>query len=230
MHPRERRKKNSTKVNLIVSAVFHAVVIGALVYFAARQGLLGQQMKTLSVALVPKEKEPEQPKEEKPPEEAPPEPEPQAEPEPQPDNPPPVTPPPARTVAAPPPSGAPVAAPPPAISSAFVFTDGAKAVVSTTDRIALYRTRIETMLRNNWKRPAGVDDVNYVAEIEVRVDPQGRILPGSLKKRSGVKNWDDSVLLACESTPLVTGRPADFPETVLVRFDVQPEAETIPLN
>ena len=48
--PREttRRKRNSSKVNLIVSVVFHAVLIGALFYFAAREGMLGKKLKTYS--------------------------------------------------------------------------------------------------------------------------------------------------------------------------------------
>ena len=59
MHAPPRKKRNSTKVNLIVSFVFHAVVIGALFFFAAREGMLGQKLKTIAVEMAPKEKPPE---------------------------------------------------------------------------------------------------------------------------------------------------------------------------
>ncbi len=44
-----RKKANSSKVNLLISFVFHAVLVLALLYFAAREGLLGKQMKKISV-------------------------------------------------------------------------------------------------------------------------------------------------------------------------------------
>jgi hypothetical protein len=60
-----RKKKNSSKVNLIISAVFHGILVGALFYFAAREGLLGTQLKKIAVEMV-KEKPPEKPKPEPP--------------------------------------------------------------------------------------------------------------------------------------------------------------------
>ena len=63
----ERKKRNSSKVNLIVSVVFHTLAIGAVFFFAAREGMLGKKLKQLTVTMVPKEKKPEPPKE-KPPE------------------------------------------------------------------------------------------------------------------------------------------------------------------
>jgi hypothetical protein len=60
-----RKKKHAAKVSLIASLIFHVVVIGALAWFAAREGLLGKQLKTIAVSMAPKEKkpEPEKPKE-----------------------------------------------------------------------------------------------------------------------------------------------------------------------
>src|SRR5690242_10297947 len=57
-----RRKKNSAKVNLIISAVIHAAVIAVLFVWAAREGILGKKLKEIAVVIVPKEKPPEPPK------------------------------------------------------------------------------------------------------------------------------------------------------------------------
>ena len=57
-----RKKKNSSKVNLTISVIFHALLVGGFLYFAARQGLLGKKMQKISVQMV-KEKPPEKPKE-----------------------------------------------------------------------------------------------------------------------------------------------------------------------
>ncbi|MGA2868049.1 MAG: hypothetical protein ABSF34_02670, partial [Verrucomicrobiota bacterium] len=54
-------KKNSSKVNLTISFVFHAVLVAVLVYFAARGGYLGKKLQKISVQMV-KEKPPDKPK------------------------------------------------------------------------------------------------------------------------------------------------------------------------
>ena len=58
----QRKKRNSSKVNLLISFIFHTLIVLAMFYFAARQGLLGKQMKKIAVEMV-KEKPPEKPKE-----------------------------------------------------------------------------------------------------------------------------------------------------------------------
>ena len=40
-----RKPRNSSKINLIISVVFHGVIVVALVYFAAREGVLNKQIK-----------------------------------------------------------------------------------------------------------------------------------------------------------------------------------------
>ena len=57
-----RKPRNSSKVNLLISMAFHGVVVLGLLYFAARQGLLGKTIKKIAVEMV-KEKKPEKPKE-----------------------------------------------------------------------------------------------------------------------------------------------------------------------
>ena len=62
----ERKKTNSSKVNLTISFVFHGILILVVFFFAAREGMLGKKLKQLSVTMT-REKKPEPPKE-KPPE------------------------------------------------------------------------------------------------------------------------------------------------------------------
>jgi hypothetical protein len=43
-----RKKRNSSKVNLLISFIFHTLIVVVMFYFAARQGLLGKQMKKIA--------------------------------------------------------------------------------------------------------------------------------------------------------------------------------------
>src|SRR5580698_4815723 len=54
-----RKKRNSSKVNLLISFVFHALLLAVLLYFAARSGILGHQLQKISVSII---KEPPKPK------------------------------------------------------------------------------------------------------------------------------------------------------------------------
>jgi outer membrane biosynthesis protein TonB len=222
----QRKKRNSAKTNLVVSFVFHAAIIAALVFLAAREGYLGKKLKTIAVTMAPKEKPPEKPKEEVKP------PEPKAEP-PKTEEPKAAVanlpPPPA---AAPPPTGvAPVAAPPPTALPGFAFTDGAKAVETTSDPVQLYRGFVEFALRSKWIRPEGVADESYVAEVELAVDPKGNVTGSDWKRGSGHAVWDDSVRRAVAATKALSRPPPKgFPGKFLVRFDVVAEADaTSPL-
>jgi TonB family protein len=211
----KRKKKNSTKVNLVVSAIFHGVILGALLYFAAREGLLGKQIKKIAVEMVKeKPKEPEKPKEaEKPKVE-----------QPKVETPkiaatkvePPKETPPAASVAAPA-----AVAPPVAALPEFDF-DGGRAVISSSDPVKLYKGLVEDTLRLNWDRPKDADDHNNVAEVEVGVDKQGDISDPVWKKSSGQKKWDQSVRDAIAATPRVSRPPPkNFPDRVTVKFDVE---------
>src|ERR1051325_9439878 len=57
-----RKRRNSSRVSLAISFAFHAVIVMALAYFAAREGLLGKQLKKIAVEMV-KEQPPEKPRE-----------------------------------------------------------------------------------------------------------------------------------------------------------------------
>ena len=224
-HSKPHQPRNSSKVNLLISFAFHAVIVFALVYFAAREGLLGKQLKKIAVEMV-KEKPPEKPKEPEKPKVEPPKVEP------------PKTVPPtvaavpkveAPRVAAPPPPTA-AAAPPPVAPPvvdvpSFVF-EGGKAVETSSDPSQIYKGFVEYALRSKWDRPAGIADKDFVAEVEVAIDRAGRVSQPEWKRDSGNKRWDDSVRAALAATTgLSRPPPTNFPPRVLVRFDVQEVTE-----
>jgi TonB family protein len=207
-----RKKRNSSKVNLMISFAFHALLVIVLLYFAARSGLLGKQLKKITVTME-KEKPPVKPPE--PPKVEPPKIEP-----------PKVEPPkaPAPKVEAPPLVAPPVVAPPAAELPAFDF-DGGKLVQSSSDPVQLYKGLVEYALRSRWNRPEDMADDNYVVEVEVSVSRAGRISDVQWQKDSGDPRWDDSVRQAiAATTSLNRPPPTNFPARITVRFDVQSEA------
>ena len=218
-----RKRSKSAKTDLVISVVFHAVIIAGLFYLAARQGVLGKKLKEISAFRVKEEKPPEppKPKEEEPkPDVAKPEPAaPKAN----------LPPPPAMTAVPPPSAAPPAAAPPPAITADFNFSDGAKAVQSTTDPVATYRSFVEFALRSRWTKPDEFEDSQFVAEVEVALAPDGRITGFDWKRGSNEKRWDDSVRAALASTKSISRPPpAGFPGRFIVRFDAVPDTEPIP--
>ena len=209
-------KKNSSKVNLTISFIFHALLIAGLVYFAAREGYLGKKLQKISVQMV-KEKPPEKPKE-------PPKPEtPKVEP------PKVVEAPkmePAKT-ATPPPAAPPVVAPPPAEVPSFEF-GGGKAVNSESDPVQLYKGYMEYVLRDRWNRPDDMDDATFVAEVQVQVDRQGNLTHTVWQKGSGNQVWDNSVRQVFQQvTAIDRPPPTNFPPVVAIRFDTEEETEPV---
>lgn len=216
-----KKKRNSSRVNLVASFVFHALVVAALVYFAAREGMLGKQMKKFAVEMVAKEKKVEKPKEpEKPKEQKMDEPKtvkaelpkPTAAPGP-------------RMAAAPPPSSAAPppasAAPPAATVPAFDF-EGGKMVDTTSDPNVIYKNYVEYTLRSRWNRPDGIDDTAFIAEVEMAVASDGQVTAADWKRGSGEPKWDASVRQAVASVKAISRKPpTGFPPRFLVRFDVQ---------
>ena len=219
-----RKDKRTSRLSVVISLVFHALIIGTLAFIAAREGLLGRELKKIAVIMVPKEKPPEEKPKEKPPEPKPVVASPQNEmPKPV------VTPQPQLAKAAPAPplaaTATPDAAPAPAALPAFAF-DGGKAVETTSDPDVIYKGFVEYTLRSRWVRPEGVADDNYVAEVELALDRTGRIQSTTWMKGSGDTAWDNSVKKAlAETANLGRPPPQSFPEKVLVRFDVQVATE-----
>jgi hypothetical protein len=211
-----KKPKNSSKANLVISAVFHAILVGVLFYFAAREGLLGKKIQKITVTMV-KEKppEPEKPKPEPPKVELPKVETPKEAPK-------------IETVkAAPPTEAPPVVAPPAAEVPAFDF-DGGKSVISESDPVQLYKGYIEYTLRSKWNRPDNMDDDNYTAEVAVKLDPQGNILQTQWLKGSGDAAWDQSVKNVFKLVAGIDRRPpTNFPPKVTIRFDVQEATEPV---
>jgi len=212
-----RKVKNSSKVNLLISAVVHGALVIVLFYFAAREGFLGKKIQKISVEMV-KEKPLEKPKApEKPKVEAP-----KVEP-------PKVEPPKVEEtkVAAPPTVAPPVVAPAAAEVPSFEF-EGGKAVNSESDPVQLYKGYIEYTLRSKWNRPENLPDDNYVVEVGVTVDKQGGISHPVWQKSSGDAKWDDSVKEVFKVVPQIDRRPpTNFPPVVTIRFDVQEQTEPV---
>jgi periplasmic protein TonB len=217
-----QRKRNSPKTNLTISLVFHTVLILVGFVFAAREGVLGKKLRELTVLIAPEQKKPEPPKE-KPPE-------PKVEPTKTAAAPriaAPVRQLPATTASAPPPAAiAPaMAAPPAANLPSFDFSDGARAVDTTSDQGALYKAQVEYLLRSHWNRPDAAEDDKFVVEVQLDMDPAGTITGWHWVRGSGDAHWDDSVKAALKSTSTIgRPRPKNFPEQFLVRFDVASEA------
>jgi TonB family protein len=210
-----RRKRSSSKLNLILSFIFHSLLVLAVFYFAARQGVMGDKMKSL-VATLEQQKPKETPK--------PPKEEPKPEPARQVEQPrtvaAPTPAPQIQTAAAPPTDSAPAVAPP-TLDASF-FGDGAKAVVEVSDPKLMYKSSIERALRSNWDRPEDIKDDEYVAEIELSIDKDGRVVGSRWIKGSGDNRWDKSVKNAVAATRTVgTAPPAGFPAKFTARFDVE---------
>lgn len=214
-----KKPKNSSKVNLTISAVFHGLIILALIYFAAHEGYLGKKLKAITVYKVEKEKPPEKPPEK-----------PKAEPPKE--QPKPLEPP--KVVETPKPPAAPPAAAPPVVAPAavdvpsFNFNDGAKAVNSENDPVQLYKGYLEYTLRSKWDRPDNLDDDKFVAEVAVKVDRQGDLTETKWLKGSGNALWDQSVKNVFKVVSQIDRRPpTNFPPNVTVRFDVEEETEPV---
>lgn len=211
-----KKKKNSSKVNLTISTIVHAALVGGLVFFAAKEGLLGKKLKQLTVTMVPKEKKPEPPKE-KPPE-------PKTEPpKPAESKPTPHAAPKVEQAATPPPANdSPVVAPAAAIVSDFSFSDGAKANQTISDPNGIYKSIVEHAMKSHWNRDESIDDSQFVADVELEVDSKGRITDTRWVSLSGNAKWDAAVKNAVAQTKALSkAPPKGFPSRFIVRFDVE---------
>lgn len=211
----ERTKRNSSRVNLTISIVFHTLLVGGIFFLAAREGMLGKKLKELTVVAV-KEKKPEAPKEKAP--------EPKVETAKQTEAPKTVAAAPApRAATAPPPAEAPpVVAPPMNDVQDLSFSDGAKVVNDESDPKLLYKGLVEAALRAHWNRREDIADDAYVAEVELAIDPQGNVTGANWLRGSGDARWDSSVKAAVAATKVISRKPPKgFPGKVIARFDVE---------
>jgi TonB C terminal len=211
-----RKKRNSSKVNLLISFIFHTLIVLLMVYLAARQGLIGKHLQKIAIEMIKppeKPKEPEKPKVEPPKVEIPKMVEkPKME----------------EAKAAPPPTMEPPTVAPPATELPSFEFEGGKTVETSSDPIQLYKGAVEYALRSKWNRPEDLADNNFVAEVEVSVSRDGRLSNPRWEKESGDTRWDDSVRQALAAvTHMDRPPPTNFPPRIVVRFDVQEETEAI---
>jgi outer membrane biosynthesis protein TonB len=213
-----RKAKNSSRVNLMISFAFHAVLVLVLFYFAAREGLLGKKLNKIAVQMI-KEKPPEKSKESEKPKIEPPK----------------AEPPKIETskivevpkVQAPPVVTPPVVAPPSSEVPSFEF-GGGKAVETSSDPVQLYKGYMEYVLRQKWNRPDDEADDDFVAEVAVSVDGQGNIENSTWLKGSGDEKWDATVKHVFNAVKSFDRPPpTNFPPRVTIRFDVQEETEPV---
>lgn len=214
----QRKKSNSSKINLTISVVFHSILVGCVFYFAAKEGLLGKKLKELTVTME-KVKKPEPPKE-KPDEPKVEQPKTQeakaAVPQPK-----------VETAAAPPPAAtAPEAAPPTTTLPSFAFSDGAIDVKTISDPNVVYKTLVEHTLYSYWNRPQDLADDNFSAEVELTIDKSGYVEDSRWVHGSGDDRWDQSVRDAIAQLKTMSRPPPKgFPHQFVVRFDVESTKE-----
>ena len=202
---------------MTISITFHTLLVLGIIFFAAREGLIGKKAESIAVHMV-KEKPPEKPKEQPKPE------------------PPKVVEPPKeipkvaetpKPVAVPPPVTAPVVAPANPELPSFQF-GGGKTVDTESDPVQLYKGYMEYVLRQQWDRPENMDDANYVAEVSVHVNKQGDLSQPVWLKGSGNAKWDASVKKVFqEVTSIGRPPPTNFPPQVTIRFDTVEETEPV---
>ena len=114
----------------------------------------------------------------------------------------------------------------------FQFSDGAHEVESISDPSDIYKALVEHTLRSRWNRPEDMADDNFVAEVEVTIDPSGRVRDYHWMTGSGDARWDNSVKAVLAQTKVISrAPPKGFPEKFTVRFDVESmRTETIQLS
>lgn len=216
----QRKKRNSSKVNLTISAIFHSLLILAVFFFAAREGMLGKKLKEITVTMVPKEKKPEPPK----PKPA----EPKVEQPKVAEQPKPAVPQPkVETAAAPPPAlnpAGPAVAPAEVNLPSFQFSDGAHAVQTVSDPVEIYKSLVESVVHSHWHRPDDIDDDTFVAEAQLNIDSEGNVQGYRWVKGSGNTRWDAAAKQALADTRSINRPPPKgFPDAFVVRFDVVTE-------
>ncbi len=196
----------------MISFIFHAVLLAVLLYFAARSGILGNQMKNIAVRMI---KEPPKPKPKPPP--------PKVEP---PREPPKVVQVPKPVAMAKPVVQAPPTVAPPTTELPSFDFDGGRAVATSSDPVQLYKGALEYAFHSKWNRPDNMNDDAYEADITVDVDRDGTISNPQWEKSSGNAVWDKSVQEAIDAVKSMDRPPpTNFPPQVTIRFDVEQETE-----
>lgn len=217
----QRHKHKKSKTSLVISIVVHVAVVGLVTWVAARQGILGKQIKEM--VAVPVE-EPKKPEETEKPKETKNEPPKQEDPRPQEvQHQAPVV---APVVdATPPPADVPPPDAPAINGEAEIVIEAPNAGATVTDPIKAYQSLVQSVYLRVWDKPDGMDDSSLSVDADVRLSPGGEVISSKLSRGSGDSKWDKSVAKALERVKEV-GRalPPNFPNAFTVRFDTYSEA------
>lgn len=223
----QRHKSRQSRASLLISIVFHVVVVGLVAYLAARQGMLGKVAKDMvAVQVEEKKPTPQKPKDE--PKPLPEKVNPDQKPNPVVQTPVPITTPaPAPQPGdAPPPVDAPAAADAPEMYIPNANAGGGGEVLTPEES---YRRTIQSVFLSVWDKPVGIDDSSFSADVEMTLDRRGRIEAARFVRGSGDSKWDDSVRAALNKIKDIGAPPPDkFPPSFSVRFDAV--AESVPVQ
>ncbi len=220
----QRHKHRQSKTSIIVSVVFHVVIVTLVAWLAARKGMFGEKVQKEIEAMEQEAKkpDPEKPKEQPKPEVV------KVE-----DAKPTVTPtttPVPVTDPTPLPGNVPPAVDAPNASDVpEMFIPAAPTGPVITDKIERYRAVIQGAYLAVWDKPPGPDDANYAADVEISVDSRGRISDPKFIKGSGDSKWDATVKDALAKVKEVGEAPPDkFPQRFTVRFDTITDTVPVP--
>ena len=191
------------KSNLIIAVIFHLIILFIIIFFAAKEGKLGQTFKSLTVVLSPKQKiEEVKPKTVEP--KLPDVPKvnvPQIQEEKQ-------------VVKSK--SSEPTVAPNVVQLPSFDFFDGAKKINSTNDPIELYRLYLESNIKSAWQVP----DNDGVVNAEITIDSKGKITSTKILNFTDLI-WEMSVSQALSKIEKFSKEPpTNFPKRFTIRFDI----------
>ena len=85
---------------------------------------------------------------------------------------------------------------------------------------ANYAGRIKARIRPNIVYPSDLSYDNRVAEVEVRLAPDGTIIGRKIVKHSGAQDWDEAVLRAIDRTAILPrDTDGNVPSVILISFN-----------
>ena len=83
-------------------------------------------------------------------------------------------------------------------------------------------------LKSHWNRPDDIDDASFVVDVEISIDPSGKVVGSRVVKPCGNTRWDNSVKTAVAATKAISRPPPKgFPGTIVARFDVGTEGDNV---
>lgn len=97
---------------------------------------------------------------------------------------------------------------------------GPGAGVGGATLVQVYAAIVEKTVKQNWRYPAVGMDQNLVAQVELRIDPQGRIIGSDLVKSSGRADFDSSALRAVRETEQLPPPPQENLRIIRINFNL----------